>query len=145
MEVKEQAEESKAVFAEDQDKESLMFLQDADVSSSESSLSSSGDETAESEAFQFEKDILKLKPKLRRCSLEPRPPASNPEHSSSFCLCLAPPEEQTGGVIFQGIETINPQGQSRREHAPLEFKDIKQLKEAVVACGPHAPFTLAIF
>ncbi|KAL6054143.1 hypothetical protein STEG23_020649 [Scotinomys teguina] len=32
-----------------------------------------------------------------------------------------------------------------REHVPLDFKDIKQLKEAVLAYGTHAPFTLAIF
>ncbi|MEJ1277878.1 hypothetical protein NN561_008797 [Cricetulus griseus] len=141
VEVKEQVEEAKAAFAEAQDKESVMSL--LMLFSSESSLSSSGDETEEGEALQIEKDILKLRPKLRRCSLVPRPPARNPEHSSSFCLPSAPPEDQRGGVIVPVIETINPQ--SQREHAPLNFKDIKQLKEAVVAYGPHAPFTLAIF
>ena len=30
-------------------------------------------------------------------------------------------------------------------HDPLQYKDIKQLKEAITAYGPHAPFTLSIF
>lgn len=49
-----------------------------------------------------------------------------------------------GRVPYCGIETQNPQGQLVSEHTPLNFKDIKQPKEAVITYGPHAPFTGAI-
>lgn len=169
MVVKEQIRKTKDAFTEAQELESVRTIQTSNVSPSESSPSSSGDETKELRSIQtsnvsssesssssgdemeegfsplLEKGILKLKNKLKRCSLELRPPAYNPEHSSSPCLPSAPPEMQKGRVMFPVIETVNPQGQSQREHSPFTFKDIKQLKEAVMAYGPHAPFTLAIF
>lgn len=48
-------------------------------------------------------------------------------------------------MMFSVIPTVNPQGQSQREHTCLNFKVIEQLEEAVMAYGPHVPFTLAIF
>ena len=42
------------------------------------------------------------------------------------------------------MEIIDPQEQRIRQHNPLAFKDIKQLKEAVVAYGAHVPFTVAL-
>ena len=42
------------------------------------------------------------------------------------------------------MEIIDPQEQRIRQHNPLAFKDIKQLKEAVVAYGVHAPFTVTL-
>ncbi|KAL6082841.1 hypothetical protein STEG23_030393 [Scotinomys teguina] len=45
---------------------------------------------------------------------------------------------------IQGISAMQV-ADALREHVPLDFKDIKQLKEAVLAYGTHAPFTLAIF
>ena len=41
-------------------------------------------------------------------------------------------------------EIVDPQVQRTRQHNPLAFKDIKQLKKAVVAYGAHAPFTVAL-
>ena len=41
-------------------------------------------------------------------------------------------------------DPANP-GQVIRHHAPLSFKELKSLKEAVSSYGPLAPFTSAIF
>ncbi|MEJ1276639.1 polypeptide N-acetylgalactosaminyltransferase 15 [Cricetulus griseus] len=59
MEMKEQVEEAKAAFAETQDQESVRSLQASDVSSSESSPRSSGDEAEEGKELQLEKDLIK--------------------------------------------------------------------------------------
>nr|XP_034491511.1 igE-binding protein-like [Marmota flaviventris] len=47
--------------------------------------------------------------------------------------------------VFPMIENADADGQPARAHVPLAFKDIKQLKEAVINYGPHAPFTLTLF
>lgn len=50
-------------------------------------------------------------------------------------------------VAFPIVEVLDPSNadQSIRQHAPLSFKELKNLKEAVSAYGPLAPFTSAIF
>ena len=44
--------------------------------------------------------------------------------------------------IYPFVEVTDLQGQRIRQHNPLAFKDIKQLKEAAMAYGTHAPFTV---
>ena len=46
--------------------------------------------------------------------------------------------------IYPAEETIDQQVQRIRELDSLAFKDVKQLKEAVMAYGAHAPFTVAL-
>lgn len=45
------------------------------------------------------------------------------------------------------VEVPDPSnaGQSIRQHVPLSFKELKNLKEAVFAYGPLDPFTSAVF
>ncbi|KAL6040765.1 hypothetical protein STEG23_017473, partial [Scotinomys teguina] len=99
----------------------------------------------EEEGIKLEREFEATKPKFKRSSHRERPPAHNPDYYSSEMCPSAPLEGPRGGVTFPVIETHNAQGQLQREHVPLDFKDIKQLKEAVLAYGTHAPFTLAIF
>ncbi|KAL6042718.1 hypothetical protein STEG23_024390 [Scotinomys teguina] len=99
----------------------------------------------EEEGIKLEREFEATKPKFKRSSRRERPPAHNPDYYSSEMCPSAPLEGPRGGVTFPVIETHNAQGQLQREHVPLDFKDIKQLKEAVLAYGTHAPFTLAIF
>ncbi|KAL6077993.1 hypothetical protein STEG23_008089 [Scotinomys teguina] len=99
----------------------------------------------EEEGIKLEREFEATKPKFKRSSRRERPPAHNPDYYSSEMCPSAPLEGPRGGVAFPVIETHNAQGQLQREHVPLDFKDIKQLKEAVLAYGTHAPFTLAIF
>ena len=45
--------------------------------------------------------------------------------------------------VMEVPDTNNP-GQIIRQHFAIQFKEMKQLKEAVAAYGAQAPFTLAM-
>lgn len=42
------------------------------------------------------------------------------------------------------VPDLNNPGQVMWQHVPLNFKELKQLKEAVCSYGPLAPFTIAM-
>lgn len=119
--------------------------QPSDVSSSDSSSL----EGEEDEETKLAEEIKLLKRKLKKWSLEPQPPPRNPDFQSlkSLRSPSAPMEDIKGGVLFPVLETVDPQQQEQviRHHESLSFKDIKQLKEAVIAYGPHASFTVTPF
>ncbi|XP_032755597.1 endogenous retrovirus group K member 6 Gag polyprotein-like [Rattus rattus] len=83
------------------------------------------------------------------------PPAYKPYSSLEWCCedkatrrGVIFPEPPLGqGAAYPVVEVPDPNnaGQSRRQHAPLSFKELKNLKEAVSSYGPLAPFTSAIF
>lgn len=137
MKVKEQVAEAEAAFGEVQNEEVAQSLQTSDASELESE--------EEDEESKLEEEIRVLKRKLKKISCRDRPPARNPDYCSREILPSAPLGEFKGGVAYPVIETLNAEGQAQRQHEPLEFKAIKQLKEAVMSYGPLAPFTLAIY
>lgn len=83
------------------------------------------------------------------------PPAYEPYSSLEWCcedratrrgvIFPEPPLRQ--GAAYPVVEVPDPSnaGQPFRQHAPLSFKELRNLKEAVSAYGPLAPFTSAIF
>lgn len=145
IEVQEHLNEAKTVLEESQIEEALRTLQTSDVSDSAESSSDSAESSLEGDDVEVrsEKDARCLRGKSQ-ISRKDRPPTYNPDFCNTEVLPSAPMEGLTGGVAYPVIETQNAQGQRQREHNPLDFKSIKQLKEAVMSYGPHAPFTIAI-
>ncbi|XP_015338814.1 endogenous retrovirus group K member 6 Gag polyprotein-like [Marmota marmota marmota] len=101
----------------------------------------------------LEREIEELEHRLKRANVRvPRapsiaaPPPYNPDWNEDA------PTRRAGvhwgsraAQVFPMIENADADGQPARAHVPLAFKDIKQLKEAVINYGPHAPFTLTLF
>lgn len=118
----------------------------------------------EEEEEILEKEIALIKKKLEKeerkeanGDVSMRPPPLNPHTAASAPMDLEAEireirdrlnnlsrEKQIEKRIYPVVENIDQQGQRARQHNPLAFKDIKQLKEAVVDYGAHAPFTVAL-
>ncbi|KAL6030408.1 hypothetical protein STEG23_017096, partial [Scotinomys teguina] len=168
VKVKEQLAELEKAFEEEQERETVASLQEereadrnlarsGDLEEFDSVLGEVKDLDLEDEEERLESEIQGLRKKLKNLRAEPMPVPSAPPFNPCYnvsghcnqCSCVPPPEEEERkGVQFQAFpvqEVVNAQGQRVREHVPLTFKDLKQLKEAVSSYGPLTPYTLAIF
>ena len=99
--------------------------------------------------------LRKLRKRKVRKDLHPTPlapPASGDEGWWSQ-LSRGSGTEQNKGVCFRPVHMVAPvmevpdtnnPGQIIRQHLAIQFKEMKQLKEAVAVYGAQAPFTLAM-
>ncbi|KAL6060442.1 hypothetical protein STEG23_022650, partial [Scotinomys teguina] len=159
LEEEEQERETVASLQEEEREADKNLARSGDLEESDSALGEVKDLDLEDEEERLESEIRGLRKKLQNLQasepmLVPSAPPFNPRYNVSGhcnqCSCVpAPPEEEERkGVQFQAFhvqEVVNAQGQRIREHVPLTFKDLKQLKEAVSSYGPLTPYTLAIF
>ncbi|KAL6084625.1 hypothetical protein STEG23_004767 [Scotinomys teguina] len=158
LEKEEQERETVASLQEEEREADKNLARSGDLEEFNSALGEVKDLDLEDEEERLESEIRGLRKKLKNLpASEPMPvpsaPPFNPRYNVSGhcnqCSCVPPQEEEERkGVQFQAFpvqEVVNAQGQRVREHVPLTFKDLKQLKEAVSSYRPLTPFTLAIF
>lgn len=149
-------------------------LENEASSSEENEASSSvvSENKRDEEKIFLKQEIREIKRKLKKAGIDKHfsGKLSNswqPPYAPNFVTPTAPPEEEAvghspnkypmrpwsdsptdqpvGGVrCFPVIEVPVRGGPPRREHQPLQFKDLKNIKQAVKDYGAQAPFTLAL-
>ncbi|XP_052590591.1 endogenous retrovirus group K member 5 Gag polyprotein-like [Peromyscus californicus insignis] len=153
-----EAETNESLKGEKEEEKAMTPRKKLAVQDDESDLESIYELLDEEE--QLEREAEELQRRLQKTKVKHKEP------SAPIC-CRPPPhnpywldrdnqgdkeEGKWRGVIWQDTvqdypisETVNAAEQAVRNHVPLTFKEMKQLKEAVSSYGLQAPFTVTLF